>query len=103
MTGGGAAERTRQLGYHLSDLGYDVTVLTTNYKLSPSNIALLGGAKLIAIPCLFKRFYVPLPFFCTVNKAVKHADVVHLVNHWGVINAIVYVFTICSYLLNLRK
>ena len=31
MTGGGATERTRQLGYHLSDLGHDVTVFPCCY------------------------------------------------------------------------
>lgn len=92
VTGGGATERARQLCYHLSGLGHDVTVLTTNYNLSPSNIDSLGDVKLITIPCFLKRFYVPMPFFWAFNKAVKHADVVHLVNHWSVINAIVYVF-----------
>jgi len=91
MTGGGATERTRQLSFHLSNLGHDVTVLATNYNLSASNIASLGAAKLIAIPCLIKRFYVPLPLFWTINKAVKNADIVHLVSHWTIINVIVYV------------
>jgi len=92
MTGGGATERTRQLSFHLSNLGHDVTVLTTNYNLSASNIASLGAAKLIAIPCLIKRFYVPLPLFWTINKAVKNADIAHLVSHWTIINVIVYLF-----------
>jgi len=92
MTGGGASERTRQLSVHLSKLGHDVTILTTNYNLSASNIASIGTAKLIAIPCLIKRFYVPLPWFLTINKAVKNADIVHLVSHWTLINAIVYLF-----------
>ena len=92
MTGGGASERTRQLSVHLSKLGHDVTILTTNYNLSASNIASIGTAKLIAIPCLIKRFYVPLPLFWTINKAVKNADIVHLVSHWTLINAIVYLF-----------
>ena len=92
MTGAGTAERTRQLGHHLSDLGHDVTLLTTNYNLSPSNIASLGRVKLIAISCLSYRFYLPLPLFWIFNKAVKDADVVHLVSHWSILNAIVYVF-----------
>lgn len=91
-TGAGAAERTRQLGSHLSELGHEVTLLTTKFNLSPSNIASLGNVKLIAIACLFYRYYVPLPLFWKFNKAVKDADVVHLVSHWSILNAIVYMF-----------
>ena len=92
ITGGGAAERIRQLGYHLSKLGHEVTLLTTNYNLSSSNIESLGRVKLIAIPSIINRFFVPLPFLLTINKTVKKADIVHLVSHWTLINAIVYVF-----------
>jgi len=92
MTGAGTAERTRQLGHHLSDLGHDVTLLTTNYNLTPSNIDSLGLINIIAISCLFNRFYLPLPLFWVFNKAVKDSDVIHLVSHWSVLNAIVYVF-----------
>jgi len=92
MTGAGSAERTRQLGCHLSDLGHDVTLLTTKYNLTPSNVASLGQVKLIAISCLSYRFYIPLPLFWIFNKAVKEVDVVHLVGHWSLLNAIVYLF-----------
>lgn len=91
VTGGGVAERTRQLGSHLINLGHDITVLTINQNLSPSNIASLGPVKLISIPCMIKRFYIPLPFFRRINKAVKNADIVHLVSHWSILNVLTFV------------
>ena len=91
VTGGGVAERTRQLGSHLINLGHDITVLTINQNLSPSNIASLGPVKLISIPCMIKRFYIPLPFFRRINKAVKNADIVHLVSHWSILNALTFI------------
>lgn len=91
-TGGGAAERTRQLCFHLSKLGHSVSLLTTKYNLSPSNVNSLGRIEIIAIPLIIKRFFVPLPFLFTINKSVKQADIVHLVSHWSLINALVYIF-----------
>lgn len=91
-TGGGAAERTRQLCFHLSKLGHSVSLLTTKYNLSPSNINSLGRIKIIAIPLIVKRFFVPLPFLFRINNSVKQADIVHLVSHWTLINALVYIF-----------
>ena len=91
-TGGGAAERTRQLGFHLSELGHDVTLLTTKYNLNTSNIQSLGNIKLIATPCLSYRFFIPFPLFWIFNRAVKNVDVIHLVSHWSILNAIVFLF-----------
>ena len=93
-TGAGAAERTRQLGRHLCDLGHDVSLLTTKYNLTPSNISSLGSVKLIALSCFSYRYYIPLPLFWVFNKAVKDADIVHLVSHWSILNVIVYLFVI---------
>lgn len=92
ITGGGASERTRQLSYHFSKLGHEVTLLTTNHNLSALNDPSLGRVNIIAIPLIIQRFFVPLPFFLTINKAVKQADIVHLVSHWSIMNAIVYLF-----------
>lgn len=92
VTGGGATERTRKLSYHFYKLGHEVTLLTTNHNLSAHNDFSLGRIKIIYIPLIIKRFFVPLPFFFTINNAVKQADVVHLVSHWSLLNAIVYFF-----------
>tara|TARA_B100000519_G_scaffold203428_1_gene226707 strand:+ start:16213 stop:17346 length:1134 start_codon:yes stop_codon:yes gene_type:complete len=89
-TGGGATERARQLSLHLSRIGHDVTLLTTNCILSSSSAKSLSNLKLVPLPCFNKRFYAPWPLICKVNKLIKESDVVHLFSHWVLINVIVY-------------
>ena len=91
-TGGGGTERTRQLSLHLAKMGHEVTILTTDNHLSPAASHSLGSVQLIALPCLTPRFVVPLPLFGQISRAVKEADVIHLVNHWSLINAMAFVF-----------
>jgi glycosyltransferase involved in cell wall biosynthesis len=94
-TGGGATERTRQVSIHLSRMGSDVTILTTTCSLSSvtsdSFKDLKAELKVVALPCLFTRFYVPWPLLRKVNKLVKQADVIHLFSHWTLINVMAYV------------
>ena len=85
-TGGGATERARQVSVHLSRMGLDVTILTTTCSLSSTNLDsfkdLKAELKVVALPCLFTRFYVPWPLLGKVNQLVKKADVIHLFSHW---------------------
>ena len=94
-TGGGATERARQVSIHLSRMGSDVTILTTTCSLSSvtsdSFKDLKAELKVVALPCLFTRFYVPWPLLRKVNKLVKQADVIHLFSHWTLINVMAYV------------
>ncbi|MDC0309012.1 glycosyltransferase family 4 protein [bacterium] len=91
-TGGGATERARQLSLHLLKKGHEVTVLTTDYCLSSNDILSLEGARFIILPCLNSRFFMPLPLFGKVSRGVKESDVVHLVSHWTLINAMTFMF-----------
>jgi glycosyltransferase involved in cell wall biosynthesis len=91
-TGGGAAERARQLSLHLSKMGHEVSILTTDYRLSASARSSFGDIQLIALPCLNERFFVPLPMLGRIGRAVKGSDVIHLVNHWTLINAMAFAF-----------
>ncbi len=91
-SGGGATERTRQMSIHLSKMGHKVSVLTTDYRLTPASCVALGTVRLITLPCINARFYVPLPLFGQINEAIKQAEIIHLVNHWTLINAMAFVF-----------
>ena len=91
-SGGGATERTRQLSIHFSRLGHDVTILTTSFKLTKSTEEDLYPIKIIPIPILLKRFYIPRPLFIKVRDAVKAADIIHIVSHWSLLSLMTYLF-----------
>src|SRR2546421_2154150 len=89
--GGGPAERTFQMSRFLSKFGEDVTVLITDKGLTANLVENLRPCKVVAIACMNERFYVPTPSSITlINKIVSEADVIHLMAHWGVLNALVY-------------
>lgn len=89
-TGGGAAERSRQISLHLSNLGHDVKILTTNVHLSTSHNESLYPLNLEALPCINSRFYIPYPSLRRINKLIKEADVIQLFSHWTILNAIAF-------------
>lgn len=90
-TGGGTAERTFQMSRHLALHGAHCDVLTLNSKqLTEQRMEALKPANLFTLPRLWKRFNVPSWSFWVIYRLVKHADVIHLMGHWGVLNALVY-------------
>ena len=93
-TGGGATERVRQLSLHLNKLGHDITILTTNYNISKRPTFLPDDIKLISLPCIVPRYYLPFPLFWKVSKAVRNSDIIHLINHWTIINIIAFIFNL---------
>ena len=90
VTGGGTAERTFQISKFQAKVGIECTVLTTDLGLTPERIKAMERVRIIALPCLFKRFYVPKFSYKQIKNIVKDADVVHLMCHWTFINALVY-------------
>lgn len=89
-TGGGAAERARQITLNLLNTGHDVKILTTDVHLSYSQNHSLSALKVEALRCIFKRFYVPFPSLFRINKLVSEADLIQLFSHWTILNAIVF-------------
>lgn len=90
VTGGGEAERSFQMSKALAQSGADCRVLTIDTGLSAERKNFLGEGRVIALPCLFRRFYVPKFNFSQINAIVGEADVIHLMGHWTILNAIVY-------------
>jgi len=43
------------------------------------------------IPCLNQRWYLPAPYLLLMYKLARWADVIHLMNHWTIINALMYI------------
>ena len=91
--GGGTAERTFQMSRYLARQGVECTVLTLDIGLAAPRIALLEPARIVALPCFWKRFFVPLTGWKTILRLVDEADVIHLMGHWSVLNALVYLAT----------
>jgi glycosyltransferase involved in cell wall biosynthesis len=88
---GGTVERTLQMSRVLARHGEDVTILITDKGLNTETINDLKPAKVVALPCLNERFYIPKPPFTSIiNELVAQADVIHLMAHWGILNALVY-------------
>lgn len=89
-TGGGATERTVQICLGLVKRGHHCTILTTDSGLTDTRRGQLEGIELVLNPCLVKRFHVPALSPRRLNGAVAKADVIHLMNHWTVMNVLVY-------------
>ena len=91
MTGGGTAERTFQMSRFLALKGAKCTVLAINAGLDESRVLALKPAAVVTFSLVWKRYYIPIISWKTVKKLVSDADVVHLMGHWSVLNALVYI------------
>ena len=92
VAGGGTVERTLQMSRHLVRSGVSCTVLATNLGWSPARAKDFEGIEVIALPCAWKRHYIFGPALRRIRDAVARADVVHLMGHWTLLNAVVYLF-----------
>ncbi len=90
VTGGGTAERTVKLARYLASSGVDSALLTLDTGIDAAMSDSLRGVRLHLMDSLNKRFYIPRLSFKHLSEIVACADVVHLMNHWTVINALVY-------------
>jgi glycosyltransferase involved in cell wall biosynthesis len=87
VTGGGTAERTAQLARAMSRAGMEVTVLATDAGLAASGQApAIGTARLELLAATSERFLIPRASRARLRRLVESADVVHLCNHWTVLN-----------------
>ncbi|MFC1675824.1 glycosyltransferase [Planctomycetota bacterium] len=91
VLGGGSVERTFQTSRLLAKFGVESTVLTLDIDLDHQQIKKLKGVNLIALPGLIKRFRMPLFSYKAIKEIVNNADVIHLINHWTFLNALVYI------------
>jgi len=89
VLGGGTAERTFQMSRFLARAGVDCTVLTLDLGLGAERLLALHPAKSCVLHCNLPRFYLfslPEP---RIEALVREADVVHLMGHWTLLNAVV--------------
>lgn len=89
----GTAERTRQLSRQLAKRGLRCTVLML--AIGPEEERAVEGVEVVALPSLWPRYFVPRAGPAVLRRIaalVREADVVHLMGHWSILNAIVYAF-----------
>jgi glycosyltransferase involved in cell wall biosynthesis len=89
-TGGGTAERTSQLGIHLARAGVDCRILTMSVGREGFTDEKENGLRIIALPCLNARYFVPRISASVVQAVVNASDIVHIMGHWSLLNAFVY-------------
>lgn len=91
VSGGGTAERTFQISRSLARAGLQCDVLTINLNLCDERLGQLNGINLIALECMIERYYIPKLSKRIIKDAVANADIIHLMNHWTILNALVYI------------
>lgn len=90
ITGGGEAERTLQMSKALLASDVSCKILTIDTGLTAHRKSLLGINVVVALPCISRRFYIPWVNPYRVKEMVAEADVIHLIGHWNILNALVY-------------
>ncbi|MBI5139915.1 MAG: glycosyltransferase [Candidatus Vogelbacteria bacterium] len=92
VAGGGMAERTIRMSRALAGAGIECTILCLDIGLTSECINDLSGIKIIAFPCLLKRFFIPKISFRSLRNVVNEVDIIHIMGHWSVLNALVYLY-----------
>lgn len=70
--------------------GVQCTVLALDIELDAHRIHAHAPATVVALPCLWKRFYVPRGGRRIIKRLVHEADIIHMMGHWSVLNLLVY-------------
>ena len=89
-SGGGTAERTFQLCRHFVGAGIECAVLTLDIGINAERRAALAGTRIVALPCVLRRYLVPRWSWRVLKEEVAAADIVHLMGHWTLLNALAF-------------
>jgi len=90
VSGGGTAERTTQLCRLFARAGIECTLLTLDIGITSGRRNELAGVRIQALPCVLQRYFVPRFSWRELKNEVESADVVYLVGHWTLLNALVF-------------
>ena len=88
VTGGGTAEKTFQMSRQLILNGIECSILTM--ATSGSAERRLENGTIYAIHSLSRRFPFPRCTLGKIKQIVAEHDVIHLMGHWTILNALVY-------------
>lgn len=94
VLGGGTTERTSKLNLALNELqGIKARVLTTDAGIIDLKSLPIPPNQAVILPCWNQRWYLPAPYFFKIYRIIAWADVIHLMNHWTLLNVWVYWMT----------
>jgi glycosyltransferase involved in cell wall biosynthesis len=89
--GGGTSERTYQMTRFLLNAGDDVSLLVINDSGSrEADVEPAVEHHIVRLEPLNERFGIPRITWSRLLMLVRDCDVIHLMNHWSILNAIVY-------------
>lgn len=80
------------MSYFQNQAGIECSILTINQGIDDNLIEYLSGVEIVALPYISSRFQIPVPIIGTIARLVRAADIIHLMNHWSVLNVFVYLF-----------
>lgn len=89
VSGGGTAERTFQIARFLSRLGAESAILTLDIGETEVYETQLPDVRVFKLPCLNRRYYIHLTWPWRIKHLVAQFDVMHLMGHWTMLNALV--------------
>jgi len=87
--GGGTGERTLRMSLFLAQNHVECTLLELAFSRLATTERYDRGVRVISLPCILKRLYVPAFSLRLLKRLVKEADIIHLIGHWTLLNAIV--------------
>ena len=90
VAGGGCAERTFQMTRTLAKYGVECSLLILDIGLEVERIKALGDVNIHILQCLNERFYIPKVSIQKLCELVKNCDIVHLMGHWELTDALIY-------------
>lgn len=89
IKGGGTVERILKVHIALNKIDKVNSRILSIVSGKDSDVDLPEN-EITLLPCLNRRWYLPVPKLSIVKKILEWADVVHITNHWTIINAWVY-------------
>lgn len=90
VTGGGTAERTYQISRFLAKAGVESTVLTLDIGMDAARRQELSDVRIVTLPCVLRRLFLPRLSWQLLKSEVNAAHVVHIMGHWTLLNALVF-------------
>jgi glycosyltransferase involved in cell wall biosynthesis len=87
----GTSQRTRDIKKGLSNLGWScklVTIIRKNYPISREP----DKEDIIGIPSLSERYPIPFRKLIKLYKLIKTTNVVHIIDHWSILNILIVYF-----------
>ena len=89
---GGTGERTLLLSRYLVHVGIECSIVTLDMgglqEFKTSSL----GFDFIKLPWCNKKFSVRLSSLRKIKHCIKTSDIIHIISHWTLINAIVYIY-----------